>query len=90
METDFGELLKYNKLSLPSATGFPDSTDVCLQFTFIADEAFPHKENIMKPYPSKGITHDQKIFNYRLFCGRRVVESAFGILSWRFRVLKRS
>ncbi|XP_071056177.1 putative nuclease HARBI1 isoform X2 [Onthophagus taurus] len=60
METDFGELLENKKLNLPSPTNFPDNRDICLPFTFLGDEAFPLKENLMKPYPNKGITHDEK------------------------------
>lgn len=88
METDFGELLEGQKLHLPSPTSFNNKRDVCLPFTFLGDEAFPLKENLMKPFPSKGITHDEKIFNYRLCRARRVVENAFGILATRFRVLQ--
>ncbi|XP_046686038.1 putative nuclease HARBI1 [Homalodisca vitripennis] len=87
METDFGELLENKELHLPSPTSFDDRRDVCLPFTFLGDEAFPLKENLMKPYPNKGITHDEKIFNYRMCRARRVVENAFGILATRFRVL---
>nr|XP_022908174.1 putative nuclease HARBI1 [Onthophagus taurus] len=88
METDFGELLENKKLNLHSPTNFPDNTDICLPFTFLGDEAFPLKENLMKPYPNKGITHHEKIFNYRMCRGRRVVENAFGILANRFRILQ--
>ncbi|XP_071055934.1 putative nuclease HARBI1 [Onthophagus taurus] len=88
MQTDFGELLENKKLNLPSPTNFPDNRDICLPFTFLGDEAFPLKENLMKPYPNKGITHDEKIFNYRMCRGRRVVENAFGILANRFRILQ--
>lgn len=41
----------------------------------------------MKPYSEQGLTHDKRIFNYQLSRERRIVESAFGILANRFRVL---
>nr|CAI5858211.1 unnamed protein product [Callosobruchus analis] len=50
------------------------------------DEAFPLMENLMKPYLQKGISHEEKIFNYRLCRARRVVENVFGILASRFRI----
>lgn len=90
MDTDFGELLECHKLKLPSPTSFPSNRDICLPFTFLGDEAFPLKENLMKPFPNKGIDHDEKIFNYLMCRGRRVVENAFGILSNRFRILQTS
>nr|CAI5843193.1 unnamed protein product [Callosobruchus analis] len=40
----------------------------------------------MKPYQQKGISHEEKIFNYRLCRARRVVENVFGILASRFRI----
>nr|CAI5843168.1 unnamed protein product [Callosobruchus analis] len=55
-------------------------------YVFIGDEAFPLMENLMKPYQQKGISHEEKIFNYRLCRARRVVENVFGILASRFRI----
>jgi hypothetical protein len=40
----------------------------------------------MKPYASRNLTHEQRIFNYRLSRAHRIVENAFGILANRFRV----
>nr|CAI5861315.1 unnamed protein product [Callosobruchus analis] len=68
-------------------TDFGDLLEICLPFVFIRNELFPLKENFMKPYPGKQISHDEKIFNYRLCRTRRIVENIFGILASRFQAL---
>lgn len=55
----------------------------------VADDAFPLKPYIMKPYSKKKCTEAERIFNYRLSRARRISENAFGILSWRFRIFQR-
>lgn len=41
----------------------------------------------MKPYPNRGQTELQRIFNYLISRARRVSENAFCILSFKFRFL---
>lgn len=43
--------------------------------------------NLIKPYSSRGLNYRKKIFNYRLSLARRFVESAFGILCAKWRIL---
>ena len=74
-----------NTLGIPSPTQVPGTDDI-LPYVFIGDEAFPLMENVMKPFSQKHISHDEKIFNYRLSRARRVSENAFGILASRFRI----
>ncbi len=65
---------------------FPhDTQDV--PFFLIGDDAFALNPHMMKPYGHRGLSHDERIFNYRLSRARRVVENAFGILANRFQVL---
>lgn len=52
----------------------------------LGDSAFPLKKYLMKPYARKNQSNEQAVFNYHLSRARRVVENAFGILAWRFRI----
>jgi hypothetical protein len=54
----------------------------------VADDAFPLRENIMKPFSRRSMGNKERIFNYRLSRARRIVENAFGILASIFRVYK--
>nr|CAI5839394.1 unnamed protein product [Callosobruchus analis] len=83
--TGICKCLKANKLNIPNPTTLLNTSDQ-FPYVFIGDEAFPLMENLMKPYQQKGISHEEKIFNYRLCRARRVVENVFGILASRFRI----
>jgi hypothetical protein len=71
--------------NLPHPRQLPGTNNIC-SYHIVADDAFPLKDEIMKPYPFRKCSTNQSIFNYRLSRARRVVENAFGILASRFRV----
>ena len=85
----FGQALNDGTLHLPPSKPISNSSSmVSLPYCFVADEAFPLKMNIMRPYPGRGLTEDKKVFNYRLSRSRRTIENAFGILVSRWRILR--
>lgn len=55
----------------------------------VADDAFGLTSYMLKPYSHRGLSVEEKIFNYRLSRARRVAENAFGILASRFRIFSR-
>lgn len=81
--------MQNNRLGLPPAKPLPNRQKK-VPYVFVADEAFPLTEHIMKPFAglhSKG--SKERTFNYRLSRARRVVENVFGIMSPIFRVLRK-
>ena len=59
-------------------------------YTFVADESFPLKPHMMRPFPRTDEQNLWKtIFNYRLSRARRVIENNFVILVSRFRIFHR-
>lgn len=75
--------------------GFPDPEHIPndyqdVPYYFIGDDAFALRPTMMKPYSHRGLTNDERVFNYRLSRARRVVENSFGILANRFQQLDRA
>lgn len=81
------EALERNELGLPAPSCIPGS-NIVTPYMVVADDAFPLRHNIMKPFPRRNLSKMERIFNYRLSRTRRVVENAFGIMSAKFRVYK--
>ena len=79
-------LINNNDTILPTSENMPNS-ELKLPYVFVADDTFPLKKYLMKPYPFKNQTAEQRIFSYRLSRARLTVENAFGILTSRFREL---
>ena len=65
----------------------PADFETKLSYVIIADDAFSLKKNLLKPFPFRNLSVEQRIFNYRLSRARRIVENVFGILVNRFRIL---
>ena len=65
------------------------SADHSLRNAVLGDEAYPLLSYIMRPYPRKQLTQSRRLFNCRLSRGRRVVESACGILAGKWRILNK-
>lgn len=85
--TSFYKNLQQNIMEIPIEESLPGKT-IKVPYIFIADDAFPLTNNIMKPFSGiqkKGSR--ERIFNYRLSRARRIVENTFGIMSSIFRVL---
>lgn len=80
--TLFYEKLLSGNLNLPKKEDNVSGLD----FVFIGDEAFALRTDFLKPFPQRGLTYDERIFNYRLCRARRVVENAFGVLASKFRI----
>lgn len=76
-ECEFAKAMDRNDLHFPQPTTLPGS-DIVMPYVLVADEAFPLRLNIMKPFPRRNISERDRVFNYRLSRARRVVENASG------------
>ena len=75
-------MLEANTLNVPNPKVLPGAPHLgAVPYVIVADEAFPPKAYIMRPYPGRHLSEERKVFNYRLSRARRIVENAFGILS---------
>lgn len=87
--THLSAMLESGQAHLPPPKCLPNTTPTSStsHYYLVADDAFPLRPYLMKPFPCRGLTKEERIFNYRLTRARRTVENAFGILANRFRVL---
>ena len=54
-------------------------------YFLLGDDILLLKKCLIKPYPGRNFSEEQKIYNYRLSRARRVIENAFIILAARWR-----
>ncbi|XP_026826294.1 protein ALP1-like [Ooceraea biroi] len=86
-DSQIGINLNNEQLNLPKATINLPGINLKTFGYFVADDAFRLTNRIMEPYSGKNLSDNQKICNYRLSRARRTVESAFGILANKWRIL---
>lgn len=82
------QALANNSINLPIAEPLPGRTKPA-PYVVVADDAFALKTYLLKPYPFQGQPAPNRIYNYRLSRARRIVENVFGIISNRFRILRK-
>ena len=85
---NFEKRLLAKQLDIPQETVIPE-TNITLPFAFVADDAFPLKENVMKPFRNRQLTLDKEIFNYLLPRARNSVECSFGKIAHMWKILQR-
>ena len=74
-----------NALSI-NTLNIPLSDNESLPYVVAANGAFPLKTYMMKPYASKNLCTEKRVFNYHLRRALGVVENSFSILANRFRI----
>lgn len=76
-----------NPLHIPLPQPLPDRT-VPVPFILTGDEAFRLAKYMLRPYPQKNLTVEQRISNCRISRGRKISENILGILCNRWRFLR--
>ena len=77
-----------NPLNIPPPKPLP-IREMAIPHFFVADDDFPLKTYMMKPFPFRGLSIRERIYNYKQSRARICVENAFGILSSRFQLFKK-
>ncbi|XP_064088348.1 uncharacterized protein LOC135202814 [Macrobrachium nipponense] len=90
-QTRLGEMLLKQDANLPKPEALPCTTNRSpMDYFLVGDDAFPLWNYLIKPYPQRGLSKKDWIYNYRLSRAHRMVENAFRILANRFRVFHTS
>lgn len=86
-DSELKQSIEDGTIGIPAAEPIPGE-DRALPYYILGDDAFALKIWLMKPYARRNLTHDERIYNYRISRGRRIVENVFGVMSSKFRVLR--
>ncbi|CAL9705130.1 unnamed protein product [Knipowitschia caucasica] len=89
-DSALGRALQRGTLHVPPPAELPSAPELGkVNHVIVADEAFPMKPYLLRPYPGRRLEEDKRIFNLRLSRARRISENVFGIMVQRFRVYKK-
>lgn len=80
------EAIDKDYLNLPAKSAILPGSNQAMPYFCVGDEAFKMSCHMMRPYPSRNLTIERKVFNYRFSRARCVIENAFGILVQRWRI----
>ena len=84
--SDMFSMLDQNRLNIPASSCV---NNINLPYVIVADEIFPLKTWLLKPYPGRNLSESKTIFNYKLSRARRTIGNAFGILTTKWRIFRR-
>lgn len=84
----FVRAMECGQLGLPPAKPLP-GRNLPVPYVLVADDAFALRLNVMKPFSKRDLHMMERVHNYRLSRARRIIENVFGIMSARFRVLRK-
>jgi hypothetical protein len=88
--SNLGRKLESNQLGIPRSRSLPnDENGKCMPFVIVGDEAFALSKHVLRPYPNRNLSVQQRIYNYRSTRARRMVECAFSILANKCRIFHR-
>jgi len=88
--SNLGRKLESNQPGIPRSRPLPnDENGKCMPFVIVGDEAFALSEHVLRPYPNRNLSVQQRIYSYRLTGARRMAECAIGILANKWRAFHR-
>ena len=81
------KLLDSNAFNLPETATTTSDLHADLPFFLLGDAAYPLRKDLITPY-NADMSYEKRVFNYRHSRCRHCVESAFGVLAGKWRVLR--
>ncbi|XP_071636696.1 uncharacterized protein [Temnothorax longispinosus] len=79
-ESAMGKAFEEGRMNIPQPAALGEGGPI-LTYCLVGDEVFPLKPYLLRPYPGRGLTPEQEMYNYRLSRARRIIENVFGILA---------
>jgi hypothetical protein len=87
--SSFGTAFSSGDLNVPPMRNIP-GTSISIPLSFVGDEAFPLKPNLMRLFPRRELDFAKIVFNGKLSSTRRTIECAFGLLTKKFCIFQKA